>query len=279
MRTYALVNQKGGVGKTTTAISLGAELGSLGYKVLIVDNDPQANATSCLGIEPGNVTEGTYDALIGRLPASDCVLHSPNLKLTLLPSSPALAGAQIEMVDLDRRETALQRALRPVGKHFDYVLIDCPPSLGLLTLNGLLAATSGVIIPVQCEYLALEGLSQLMETLQRVRSSLFPALAVRGLLLTMYDSRTNLSKEVVDELRGHFGDSVFQTVIPRNIQLAEAPSHGLPIATYAPSSSGGIAYRELAEEILKVDGAEVGQSVVLEAADRQASFDGVSHGA
>ncbi len=282
MRTYALVNQKGGVGKTTTAISLGAELGSLGYKVLIVDSDPQANATSCLGIEPGNVTEGTYDALIGRLPASDCVLHSPNLKLTLLPSSPALAGAQIEMVNLEGRETALQRALRPVGKHFDYVLIDCPPSLGLLTLNGLLAATSGVIIPVQCEYLALEGLSQLMETLQRVRSGLFPALAVRGLLLTMYDSRTNLSKEVVDELRGHFGDSVFETVIPRNIQLAEAPSHGLPIAIYAPSSPGGIAYKELAEEILKVDGAEVGQSAVREAADRHpesASFDGVSHGA
>jgi chromosome partitioning protein len=210
------------------------------------------------------------------------VLHSPNLKLTLLPSSPALAGAQIEMVDLDGRETALQRALRPVGKHFDYVLIDCPPSLGLLTLNGLLAATSGVIIPVQCEYLALEGLSQLMETLQRVRSSLFPALAVRGLLLTMYDSRTNLSKEVVDELRGHFGDSVFETVIPRNIRLAEAPSHGLPIAIYAPSSPGGIAYKELAEEILKVDGVQVGQSVVREPADRHsesASFDGVSHGA
>ena len=282
MHTYALVNQKGGVGKTTTAISLGAELGSLGYKVLIVDSDPQANATSCLGIEPGSVMEGTYDALIGRLPASDCVLHSPNLKLTLLPSSPALAGAQIEMVDLDGRETALQRALRPVGEHFDYVLIDCPPSLGLLTLNGLLAAASGVIIPVQCEYLALEGLSQLMETLQRVRSSLFPALAVRGLLLTMYDSRTRLSKEVADELRGHFGDSVFETVIPRNIQLAEAPSHGLPITSYAPNSPGRIAYKKLAEEILKLDDAQVGQSAAREPADRlpeSASFDGVSHGA
>jgi chromosome partitioning protein len=281
-RTYALVNQKGGVGKTTTAISLGAELGSLGYKVLIVDSDPQANATSCLGIDPGSVTEGTYDALISRLPASDSVLHSPNLKLTLLPSSPALAGAQIEMVDLEGRETALKRALRPLGEHFDYVLIDCPPSLGLLTLNGLLAATSGVIIPVQCEYLALEGLSQLMETLQRVRSSLFPALAVRGLLLTMYDSRTRLSKEVVEELRGHFGDSVFETVIPRNIQLAEAPSHGLPIAMYAPGSPGGVAYREFAQEILKVDSAQVGQSIAREPADRlpeSASFDGVSHGA
>jgi len=281
MRTYALVNQKGGVGKTTTAISIGAELGLQGMKVLIVDCDPQANATSCLGIDPGSVKEGTYDALIGRLPASDCVLHSPNLKLTLLPSSPALAGAQIEMVDQAKRESALKHALSPLGEHFDYVLIDCPPSLGLLTLNGLLAATNGVIIPVQCEYLALEGLSQLMQTLQRVRSGLFPALAVRGLLLTMYDSRTRLSKEVADELRGHFGDTVFETVIPRNIRLAEAPSHGLPIASYAPSSPGGIAYRELVEEILKVDGR---QTTVRELADSlpgSALFeerDGVSHG-
>ena len=281
MRTYALVNQKGGVGKTTTAISIGAELGLQGMKVLIVDCDPQANATSCLGIDPGSVKEGTYDALIGRLPASDCVLHSPNLKLTLLPSSPALAGAQIEMVDQAKRESALKHALSPLGEHFDYVLIDCPPSLGLLTLNGLLAATNGVIIPVQCEYLALEGLSQLMQTLQRVRSGLFPALAVRGLLLTMYDSRTRLSKEVADELRGHFGDTVFETVVPRNIRLAEAPSHGLPIASYAPSSPGGIAYRELVEEILKVD---VRQTTVRELADSlpgSALFeerDGVSHG-
>ena len=281
MRTYALVNQKGGVGKTTTAISIGAELGLQGMKVLIVDCDPQANATSCLGIDPGSVKEGTYDALIGRLPASDCVLHSPNLKLTLLPSSPALAGAQIEMVDQAKRESALKHALSPLGEHFDYVLIDCPPSLGLLTLNGLLAATNGVIIPVQCEYLALEGLSQLMQTLQRVRSGLFPALAVRGLLLTMYDSRTRLSKEVADELRGHFGDTVFETVVPRNIRLAEAPSHGLPIASYAPRSPGGIAYRELVEEILKVDSR---QTTVRELADSlpgSALFeerDGVSHG-
>ena len=281
MRTYALVNQKGGVGKTTTAISIGAELGLQGMKVLIVDCDPQANATSCLGIDPGSVNEGTYDALIGRLSASDCVLHSPNLKLTLLPSSPALAGAQIEMVDQDERESALKHALSPLGEHFDYVLIDCPPSLGLLTLNGLLAATNGVIIPVQCEYLALEGLSQLMQTLQRVRSGLFPALAVRGLLLTMYDSRTRLSKEVADELRSHFGDAVFETVIPRNIRLAEAPSHGLPIASYAPSSLGGIAYRDLVEEILKVDGRQATVRELAEHLPESASFeerDGVSHG-
>ena len=285
MRTYALVNQKGGVGKTTTAISLGAELGGRGIKVLIVDCDPQANATSCLGIEPGSVTEGTYDALIGRLPASDCVVHSANLRLTLLPSSPALAGAQIELVGMEGREMALQRALRPLGGHFDYVLIDCPPSLGLLTVNGLVAATSGVIIPVQCEYLALEGLSQLMQTLQRVRSGLFPALAVRGLLLTMYDSRTRLSKEVADELRGHFGDSVFESVIPRSIRLAEAPSYGIPITSYAPNSPGGIAYREFADEILAADGAPTGKAVVRESGDKLArseplgDLDGVSRGA
>jgi len=267
MRTYTLVNQKGGVGKTTTAVNLGAELGRRGIKVLIVDCDPQANATSCLGIDPGSVKEGTYDALIGRLPASDCVLHSANLKLTLLPSSPALAGAQIEIVGMVDRELALQRALRPLSGHFDYVLIDCPPSLGLLTLNGLLAATSGVIIPVQCEYLALEGLSQLMQTLQRLRSGLFPALAVRGLLLTMYDSRTRLSKEVADELRGHFGDSVFDTVIPRNVQLAEAPSHGIPIASYAPNSPGGIAYRDFAEEILDGDSGQMAKIAVRESTD------------
>ena len=288
MRTYTLVNQKGGVGKTTTAISLGAELGRRGIKVLIVDCDPQANATSCLGIEPGSVTAGTYDALIGRLPASDCVLHSPNLKLTLLPSSPALAGAQVEIVGMADRERALQRALSPLGGHFDYVLIDRPPSLGLLTVNGLVAATNGVIIPVQCEYLALEGLSQLMQTLQRLRSGLFPALAVRGLLLTMYDSRTRLSKEVADELRDHFGDSVFETVIPRNVRLAEAPSYGIPIASYAPNSPGGIAYREFTEEILEGDGAPMAKSAMRGSTDGVASntrsaalgdHGGISHGA
>jgi chromosome partitioning protein len=283
MRTYALVNQKGGVGKTTTAISLGAELGRRGMKVLVVDCDPQANATSCLGIEPGSITEGTYDALIGRLPVSDCVLHSPKLKLTLLPSSPSLAGAQVEMVDMEGRELALQRALRPLGGHFEYVLIDCPPSLGLLTLNGLVAASSGVIIPVQCEYLALEGLSQLTQTLQRVRSSLFPTLAVRGLLLTMYDTRTRLSREVADEVRGHFGDNVFKTVIPRSVRLAEAPSHGLPIAIYAPNSPGGIAYRQFCDEILEADGvpAEVRESSIPigGASTRLEDRDGVSHGA
>ncbi len=253
MPTYALVNQKGGVGKTTTAVSLGSQLALIGGKVLIVDVDPQANATACLGIEPEQVSRGTYEALIDGVPAQDCVLHSPKLKLTLLPSTPALAGAQIELVELPEREFALRRALQPLAGRFDHVLIDCPPSLGLLTLNGLIAAQDGVIIPVQCEYLALEGLSQLMRTLERVRSSLFPELRVRGMLLTMYDSRTRLSDEVAEELRKHFGDQVFDTVIPRSVRLAEAPSYGLPIALYAPNSPGGEAYRALAEELLTAD--------------------------
>ena len=253
MRTYSLVNQKGGVGKTTTGINLGAFLAQQGKKVLIVDADPQANATSSLGIAPDEVSQGTYDVMIGRISPGEGVMHSPRLRLSILPSSPALAGAQVELVGMTDRETALTRALSGLDDNFDYVLIDCPPSLGLLTINGLLAASNGVIIPVQCEYLALEGLSQLMQTLQLVRSSLFPELAVRGLVLTMYDTRTRLSKEVADELRAHFGDSVFRTVIPRNIRLAEAPSHGIPISAYAPKSPGGIAYQQLAQEILTGD--------------------------
>ncbi len=257
MPTYALVNQKGGVGKTTTAINLGANLALRGERVLIVDHDPQANATSSLGIEPEQVELSVYDGLIAGAPMADCVLRSPKLGLWIVPSSPALAGAQIELVALPEREHTLHRALQPLDGRFDYVLIDCPPSLGLLTVNGLLAALSGVIIPVQCEYLALEGLTQLMQTLQRVRTNLFPGLRVRGLLPTMYDVRTRLSKEVVDELRTHFGTSVFHTVIPRSVRLAEAPSHGLPISAYAPSSAGAQAYRQLAEELLRGDGADV----------------------
>lgn len=256
MPTYALVNQKGGVGKTTTAINLGANLALRGERVLIVDHDPQANATSSLGIELDQVSQGAYDALIRGVPIADCVMRSAKLGMSIIPSSPALAGAQIELVEMPEREHTLRRAIEPLNGRFDYVLIDCPPSLGLLTLNGLLAASGGVIIPVQCEYLALEGLTQLMQTLQRVRTNLFPGLSVRGLVATMHDVRTRLSREVVDELRSHFGSSVFQTVIPRSVRLAEAPSHGVPISTYAPDSSGGQAYRWLAEELLRGDGGE-----------------------
>jgi len=252
-RTYALVNQKGGVGKTTTVINLGAYLAQRNLRVLLVDLDPQANATACLGIEHAKLEAGIYDAIIGRASAQEAILRNPGLKLSMLPSSPALAGAQVEMVDLPGREKLLRKALAPLESSYDYILIDCPPSLGLLTINGLLAAHSGVIIPVQCEYLALEGLTQLMYTLQRIRAGLYPELAIRSLLLTMFDGRTNLSQDVVDEVRRHFPGKVFQTIIPRSVRLAEAPSHGIPISAYAPSSSGAIAYRELAGELLEQD--------------------------
>lgn len=252
-RIYSLVNQKGGVGKTTTTINLGAYLAQAGQRVLLVDLDPQANATSCLGIERNRVRNGTYEALIGEVPTAESILTSRSLNVSLLPSSPALAGAQVELVDIEGRETLIREALAPVQERYDYVLVDCPPSLGILTVNGLLAARDGVIIPVQCEYLALEGLTQLMSTLERVRSGLYPGLRVRGLLLTMYDTRTNLAHDVVHEVRRHFGDQVFHAMIPRSVRLAEAPSHGRPISVYAPRSAGAIAYQELAQEILSTD--------------------------
>ncbi len=256
-RIYTLVNQKGGVGKTTTAINLGAYLAHLGQRVLIVDLDPQANATSCLGADKNAVTSGTYEALLNITPATASVLMNEKLKMALLPSSPSLAGAEVELVDELARETRLKKALESVNGRYDYILIDCPPSLGLLTVNGLTAARDGVIIPVQCEYLALEGLGQLTQTIQRVRSALFPDLRVRGVVLTMYDPRTNLSGDVVAEVKRHFPNQVFKSVIPRSIRLAEAPSYGLPISVYAPGSAGAQAYEALAREMLKGDGAPV----------------------
>lgn len=253
-RVYTFVNQKGGVGKTTTVINLGAYLAEAGQKVLLVDLDPQANATSCLGVEHAKVLSGTYEALIGKTPASDCILHNPRFRLSLLPSTSALAGAQVELVDVPERESMLRQALAPVLGRYDYVLVDCPPSLGILTINGLLAASHGVIIPVQCEYLALEGLSSLTQTLHRVRASLYPSLAIRGLVLTMYDGRTNLSEDVAGEVRKHFPGQVFKTVIPRTVRLAEAPSHGKPISDYDRSSPGARAYQILAREVLRGDG-------------------------
>jgi chromosome partitioning protein len=261
-RTYALVNQKGGVGKTTTAINIAAYMAEMGQKTLIVDLDPQANATSCLGVNHTQIHAGTYDALIGRTPANEIALHNPKLKLSLMPSSTALAGAPVEMVGIPDREKLLVQALKPLNGLYDYILVDCPPSLGLLTVNGLLAASDGVIIPVQCEYLALEGLTQLMQTLRRVQSGLFPELSIRGLLLTMYDRRTNLSRDVAQEVRRHFRGKVFQTVIPRSVRVAEAPSHGLPISAYDPGSTGAVAYRLLAEEILIGDGVAIPKNVL-----------------
>ncbi len=256
-RIYTLVNQKGGVGKTTTAINLGSYLAYYGQRVLLVDLDPQANATSCLKIDRHTVRGGTYEALIGSSPAANYVLHNPRLKLSLLPSTAALAGAEVELVAELARETRLKKALAPVVERYDYILVDCPPSLGLLTLNGLVAAQHGVIIPVQCEYLALEGLGMLTQTLNRVRSALFADLAVRGVLLTMFDGRTNLSNDVVEEVRRYFPDQVFRTVVPRTVRLAEAPSYGQPISVYAPSSNGAQAYSALAREVLEGDGMNV----------------------
>jgi chromosome partitioning protein len=252
--TYALANQKGGVGKTTTAINLGAYLAKAGKRVLLVDIDSQANATSCIGVDKQTITGGTYEALLGIAPITQYSLHNPALNMWVLPASPALAGAEIELVDGEQRERRLRTALTQVQDQYDYILIDCPPSLGLLTLNGLIAAKDGVIIPVQCEYLALEGLGQLTHTLNRIRSAIYPELQVRGVVLTMFDSRTNLANDVVSNVKKHFPNQVFEAVIPRSVRLAEAPSHGIPISLYDPRSTGALAYKALADEVLKTDG-------------------------
>lgn len=253
-KTYTMVNQKGGVGKTTSAINIGAYMGYFGQKVLIVDLDPQANATSSLGIDKNTVKNGTYEVVIGSTPIAPAILHNPRLKLSILPSSPALAGAEVELLDLDAREFRLKKALEPINERYDYIIIDCPPSLSIITINGLMAAVDGVLIPVQCEYLALEGVGQLTQTLKRIQRSIFPDLSVKGVIMTMYDGRTRLAADVVSEITKHFPSQVFQTIIPRSIRLAEAPSYGLPIAIYAPSSSAAQAYKDLTKEILEKDG-------------------------
>jgi chromosome partitioning protein len=256
-KIYTLVNQKGGVGKTTSAINIGAYLGYYGQKVLIVDLDPQANATSSLGIDKMTVKKGTYEVLIGSASVVPSVLHNPRLKLSILPSSPALAGAEVELLDLPHREFRLREALQPVMDRYDYILVDCPPSLSIITINGLLAAQDGVLIPVQCEYLALEGIGQLTDTIKRVQSSIFPELKVRGVIMTMYDGRTRLASDVVNEIRKFFPTQVFQIIVPRSIRLAEAPSYGLPIAIYAPASTAAKSYQDLAREILEQDGVHI----------------------
>jgi len=253
-KIYTLVNQKGGVGKTTSAINLGAYLGYYGQKVLLVDLDPQANATSSLGIDKNTVRTGTYEVLLGSAPISPQILHNPRLKISLLPSSPSLAGAEVELAEIEHQEKRLFTALEPVFNRYDYILIDCPPSLSMLTINGLVAAKDGVLIPVQCEYLALEGLGMLTQTLNRIRTSFNMDLPVRGVLLTMFDGRTRLALDVVTEVKKYFPDQVFQTVIPRSIRVAEAPSYGQPLSTYAPESSAAKAYSNLAREVLNQDG-------------------------
>jgi chromosome partitioning protein len=249
-RIVATANQKGGVAKTTTVVNLGAYLAAAGRRVLVVDLDAQANATTCLGSNPRALGAGTYEVLIEGHPVEQALVQTERVGLDLLPATSDLAGAEVEMAQVRARERLLARALEPVQHRYDYILIDDPPSLGLLTVNGLTAATHGVLIPVQCEYLALEGLSQLLRTVQQVRDVLNARLHIAGVVLTMYDSRTNLGQQVVQEVRQHFPREVFKTVIPRNIRLGEAPSYGQTILSYAPGSAGALAYQALAAEFL-----------------------------
>ncbi len=245
-RILAVVNQKGGVGKTTSAVNLTAALHDLGLKVLLCDFDPQANATSGMGVDKRKIKYSIYDVTINDIPAHSAIQHTKYGDL--LPSSADLAGAGVELISTEHRELQLERALHKVKGEYDLILIDCPPSLELLTLNGLCAA-DGILVPVQCEYYALEGLSDLMSTLRMVKRKLNPRLEIFGVALTMFDGRTNFSTQVAQEVRRHFPGKVFATVIPRNIRLAEAPSHGIPVTAYDRSSRGAAAYRAMAEEI------------------------------
>lgn len=252
MKIYTLINQKGGVGKTTTAINLGSCLAKHNKKVLIADMDPQANATSSLGYNKNEIKSGIYGVLLGTSSILNEIITINEYNLSLLPSSPSLAGAEIELIEFADREKRLMNALQSIDNKYDYVLIDCPPSLNQLTINALIAAKNGVIIPVQCEYLALEGLGQLTQTIYRVKRT-YPQVNVRGVVLTMFDGRTRLAMDVVREVRRYFPDKVFQSIIPRSIRLAEAPSYGQPINYYAKDCNAAKAYESLAMEILTQD--------------------------
>ncbi|HEY8369807.1 MAG TPA: ParA family protein [Thermodesulfobacteriota bacterium] len=248
-RILAIANQKGGVGKTTTAVNLGASLGVAEKRTLLVDLDPQANASSGVGVARDEVRQSVYQVLMGQVPLREVIRRTESPHLDLAPATIDLIGAEVELVDMAARESRLAKALAPVLADYAFVVIDCPPSLGHLTLNALCAA-HGVLIPLQCEYYAMEGLSSLLSTVEHVRASYNPGLEIAGILLTMFDPRNRLALQVADEVRRHFGDRVFRTIIPRNVRLAESPSHGKPVLLYDIASKGATSYLELAKEIL-----------------------------
>jgi chromosome partitioning protein len=249
-KIMSIANQKGGVGKTTSSVNLSASLAALGNKVLLIDTDPQGNATSGVGVNKADVPNCIYNVLVEEVPAEEVVVSTDTFNLDIIPATIQLAGAEIELVQIMSREMRLKKALENVKNEYDYIIIDCPPSLGLLTLNALTASDS-VIIPVQCEYYALEGLSQLLNTIRLVQKHLNKQLMIEGVLLTMLDARTNLGIEVVEEVKKYFQDKVYQSIIPRNVRLSEAPSHGRPIIDYDAKSKGAEVYLELAKEVME----------------------------
>jgi chromosome partitioning protein len=255
-KIITIANQKGGVGKTTTAVNLSACLAAAEKKILLVDSDPQANATSGVGVERSTEGVSTYEVIVGGIPAAEAIIPTNMPFLSILPSHINLVGAEVELVEVDDRETRLKAALAPVREQYDFIIIDCPPSLGFLTLNALTAADS-VLIPVQCEYYALEGLGQLLNTVNMVKKQLNESLDIEGVLLTMFDSRLRLSNQIVDEVKRYFGEKVFKAVVTRNVRLSEAPSFGKPIILYDALSAGGRNYMELAHEVLSKNNHQV----------------------
>lgn len=249
-RILAIANQKGGVGKTTTAINLATALAAVGRRVVLIDMDPQGNATTSLGLDRNASETGAYEVLINGAPLAESIVPTNVPRLSVVPASLDLSGAELELVEIENREYRLQEAFRDVPNEIDYIIIDCPPALGLLTLNALVVA-DGVLVPLQCEYLALEGLSQLVRTVERVHNGFNPRLSIQGIVLTMYDSRNNLSALVAEDVRSYFGDVVYNTVIPRNVRVSEAPSHGKPVLLYDFGCPGSQAYIHLAGEVLR----------------------------
>lgn len=250
LHTIAIINQKGGVGKSTTTVNLAAALGKQGRKVLIVDFDPQGNSTSGIGVDKEGLSQCIYDALLHDVPAGNLIHDTVSERVFIIPATIQLAGAEIELVSAMARETRLKDLLEPVKDEFDFIFIDCPPSLGLLTINALAAADS-VLIPIQCEYYALEGVTKLLESMRMVKGRINKDLDTYGVLMTMYDSRTSLSNQVVEEVQNYFGDIAFKTCIPRSVKVSEAPSYGMPVIEYAPSNKGARAYMDLAKEVIR----------------------------